>query len=217
MSLCCCLVLLNFVWLFLNPMNYSLPGSSVLGISQARILEQVAISSSRGSFWIRDQTHVSCIGRQILYHCAKELMLLNCGVGKDSREPLGLQGDPTSPSWRRSVLNIHWKVWCWSWNFDTLASWCEELTLWKRPWCLERLRAGGEEDDRGWDGWKASPTQWTEQALRVGDGQGSLACCSPWDCKESDMTEQLNWLNWTDKCHYTFVQIQRLHKSKGEP
>ena len=39
--------------------------------------------------------------------------------------------------------------------------WCEELTHLKRPWCWERLRAGGEEDDRGRDGWMASPTQWT--------------------------------------------------------
>ena len=41
------------------------------------------------------------------------------------------------------------------------AMWCEELTHWKRPWCWERLRAGGEGGDRGWDGWMASPTQWT--------------------------------------------------------
>ena len=42
-----------------------------------------------------------------------------------------------------------------------LATWCEELTHWKRPWCWERLRSGGEGDDRGWYGWMASPTQWT--------------------------------------------------------
>ena len=41
-----------------------------------------------------------------------------------------------------------------------LGPWCEELTPWKEPWCWERLKAG-EEDDRGWDGWMASPTQWT--------------------------------------------------------
>ena len=87
-------------------------------------------------------------------------MLLNCGVGEDSWESLGLQGDPTSPSWRRSVLNIHWKDWCWRWNSNTLTTWSEELTHWKRPWCWERLKAGGEEDDRGWDEWMASPTQW---------------------------------------------------------
>ena len=51
--------------------------------------------------------------------------------------------------------------WCWSWNSNILATWCEELTHWKRPWCWERMKAGGEEDDRGWDGWMASPTQWT--------------------------------------------------------
>ena len=43
----------------------------------------------------------------------------------------------------------------------TLATWCEALTHWKRPWCWERLKAGGEGDDRGWDDWMASPTWWT--------------------------------------------------------
>ena len=95
-------------------------------------------------------------------------MLLKCGVGEDSWESLGLQGDPTSPSQRRSVLGVHWKDWCWSWNSNTLATWCEELTHWKwgmswliPTWCWERLRAGGEGDDRGWDGWMASSIQWT--------------------------------------------------------
>ena len=88
-------------------------------------------------------------------------MLLNCGLGEDSWESLGLQGDPTSPSQGKSVLNIHWKEWCWSWNSNPLATGCKELTHWKRPWCWERLKAGGEGDERGWDGWMASPTQWT--------------------------------------------------------
>ena len=86
-------------------------------------------------------------------------MLLNCGVGEDSWESLALQGDQTSPSSRRSILGVHWKDWCWSSN--TLAIWCKELTHWKRPWCWERLKVGGEGDDRGWDGWMASPTRWT--------------------------------------------------------
>ena len=46
-------------------------------------------------------------------------------------------------------------------KFKYLATWCEELTHWKRPWCWDRLKAGGEGDDRGWDGWMASPTRWT--------------------------------------------------------
>ena len=59
----------------------------------------------------------------------------------------------------QSVLNIHWKEWCQSWNCNTLANWCKELTRLKRPWCWERLKAGGEGDDKGWDGWMVSPTQ----------------------------------------------------------
>ena len=93
--------------------------------------------------------------------CQRTDALLNCGVREDSWESLGLQGDPTSPSQRRSVLGVHWKAWCWSWNSNTLATWGEELTHLKGPWCWERLKAGGEGDDRGWDGWMSSPTQWT--------------------------------------------------------
>ena len=64
-------------------------------------------------------------------------------------------------TWRRSNLKIHWKDWCWSWNSNTLATWFEELTHWKRPWCWERLKTGGEGDDRGRDDWVVSLTQWT--------------------------------------------------------
>ena len=80
---------------------------------------------------------------------------------KTFRESIGQQGDQTSQSYRKSVLNIHWKDWCWSWSSNILVTWCEELTHWKRPWCWERLKVGGEGDDGGWDGWMASPTQWT--------------------------------------------------------
>ena len=62
---------------------------------------------------------------------------------------------------RRSALGVLWKEWCLSWNSSTLATSCEELTHWKRLWCWEGLGARGEGDDRGWDGWMASPTQWT--------------------------------------------------------
>ena len=47
---------------------------------------------------------------------------------------------------------FHWKDWCWSPNSNTLATWCKELCHWERLWCWERLRAGGEGDNRGWDG-----------------------------------------------------------------
>ena len=54
-----------------------------------------------------------------------------------------------------------WRDWCWSWNSNTLVTWCKELTHFKRPWHWERLKAGREREDRGWDGWMVSPTQWT--------------------------------------------------------
>ena len=88
-------------------------------------------------------------------------MLLNCGVGKDYWESLGQQKDQTSQSSRKSVLNIHWKDWCWSWSSNTLATWWEELTHWERSWCWESLKAGGEGNNRGWDDWMTSPTRWT--------------------------------------------------------
>ena len=91
---------------------------------------------------------------------AKDLMLLNCGVGEDAWDAFEQQRDPTSPSSRRSVLGVYGKDWCWSWNSNTLATWCRELTQLKKPWCCKRLRAGGERDDRGWDEWMTSPTQW---------------------------------------------------------
>ena len=100
---------------------------------------------------------------------AEELMLWTCGVGEDSWESLGLQGDPTSPFWRRSALGFLWREWCWSWNSSTLATSCEELTHLQRPWCWEKLKAGGKGDDRGWDSWMASLTPW----IRVWASSGS--------------------------------------------
>ena len=69
-------------------------------------------------------------------------MLSNCGAGEDSWESLANQRDQTSPSYRKSTLNIHWKDWCWSWISNILTTWCKGPTHWKRPWCWERLKAG---------------------------------------------------------------------------
>ena len=65
----------------------------------------------------------------------------------------------------------------------------------ERRWCWEGLGAGGEGDDRGWDGWMASLTRWTWVWVNFGSGdwQGGLACCDSWGRKESDITERLNW------------------------
>ena len=56
----------------------------------------------------------------------------------------------TNQYWRKSTLNIHWKDCCWSWSLNILATWCEEQTHWKRPWCWKRLKAKGEGGGRGW-------------------------------------------------------------------
>ena len=99
--------------------------------------------------------------RLLLGRIAMKNLEMACGAGEDSWEFLRLQGDPTSLSWRKSVLNILWKDWYWSWNSNTLVNWCKEPTHWKRLWCWERLKVGGEGDDRGWEGWMASPTRCT--------------------------------------------------------
>ena len=119
----------------------------------------------------------------------------------------GQQGDPTSQSSRKLTLNINWKDWCWSWYSNTLATWCKELTHLKRPWCWERLEAGGEGYDRGWelDGIIDS-IDMSLGKLRelVMDGQGGLVGCSPWGCKELDTTEQLNWTELKKKTIWVF-------------
>ena len=72
------------------------------------------------------------------------------------------------------------------------------------------MKARGEGDDRGWDGWMASQIRWTwvSATLGVGDGQGILVCCSPWGHKQLDTTEQLNW---TELRHLTEPLFLLLH------
>ena len=78
-----------------------------------------------------------------------------------------------------------------------LATWFEEPTHWKRPWCWERLKAGGEGDDRGWDGWMASPTWWTWVWLNSGSwwwtGRPGVL-----QSMGSQRVRHTEWLNWTE-------------------
>jgi len=76
-----------------------------------------------------------------------------------------------------------------------LATWCKELTHLKRPWCWERLRAGGEGDDKGWDSCMASPTQGTWICVDSRNWWWTRRpCVLPFmDSQELNMTEELNW------------------------
>ena len=95
-----------------------------------------------------------------------------------------------------------WKDWCWSWNSNTLATWCKETEwIWKDPnagkdWRWEEK--GPTEDEMiGWHHWLIGHE--FEQVLGIGDGQGGLVYCSPWDHKQSDRTERMNW---TERDHF---------------
>ena len=116
----------------------------------------------------------------------------------------------------RSVLGVHWKDWCWSWNSNTLATSCKELTHWKRPWCWEGFGAGGECDDRRWDGWMASQTQWTWVWVNSGSlwwtgRPGVLRFMGSQRVVHNWATE----LNWTDKHLWQSIQYRTLQLPKG--
>ena len=120
----------------------------------------------------------------------KELMLLNCGVGEDSWESLGPQGDQPWDFFGRNdakgetpvLWPPHVKSWLIGKDSDAGRDWGQE-------------EKGTTEDElAGWHHWlDGCECEWTPG---VGDGQGGLACCDSWGCKESDTTEWLNWTEW---------------------
>jgi len=119
-----------------------------------------------------------------------KLMLLNCGVGEDCWESFGQQGDQTSQSYRKSVLNIHWKDWCWSWSSNIWTADVKNWLIGKDPdsgkdWSQEK---GMTEDEIvGWHHWLDGHE--FRQALGVGDGQGSLGLQQVWH----DWATELSW------------------------
>ena len=117
-----------------------------------------------------------------------------------------------SPGCSLEGLMLKWKLQC-------LTTWSEEWTHWKRPWCWERLKAGGEGDDRGWDGWMASPTWWTW----VWVGCGSWWWIGrPWGAALHGVMKGWAWLSdWTELnlpiyCKKTQmnIQIEQMHRTR---
>ena len=125
---------------------------------------------------------------------AKELMVLNCDIGEVSWGSLGQQGDPTSPKGNQPWKFIGRTDGEAEAPINTLATWCKELTHLKRPWRWEKLKAGGEGDDRGWHGWMALPTQGTWICVDSRLVMDKEVCLLPFmGSQELNMTEELNW------------------------
>ena len=143
---------------------------------------------------------------------AEELMLLNCGVGEDSWESLGLQGDPTSPFWGDQP-----------WDFfggnDAKAEapvlWPPHAKCWLFGKDPDAGRVRGQEEKGTTEDEMA---EWHHQLngdefeWTPGDGQGGLACCDSWGRKGSDMTEQLNWTETfiTPKTSFAIKDISQM-------
>ena len=111
---------------------------------------------------------------------------------------------------------VLWKDWCWSWNSNALATWCEELTLLKRLWCWKWLRAGREGDDREWDGWMESSTQWkwvwVDSRSWWWTGRPGVLWFMGLQRVGYDWATELNWTSHVKKIHPTlcYVMLQCL-------
>ena len=186
-------------WLCLTlggPMDCSLPGSSVHGIFQARILEWVAISFSRDgceSWTIKKTEHQRIVAFELW--CWRRLL------GCKEIQPVHPKGDQSWVFIGRTDAEA-----------ETPTLWLPDAKnwlIWKDPnvgkdWRLEE-KGTSEDEIIGWHHWlNGCEFGWT---LGVGDEQGGLASCTPWGCQESDTTE---WLNWTDN-RYRFLLQRNCH------
>ena len=125
--------------------------------------------------------------------------------------------EPVHPKGNQSWI-CPGRDWCWSWNSDILTTWCVELTHLKWPWCWERLKAEREGNNRGWEGWMASPTRRT--CVWVSSG------CR-WRTEKPIMLQSMgsqivrhNWapeLNWTELVGFWQIKIyQTKHKQMDD-
>ena len=117
------------------------------------------------------------------------LHLLHLQVGPFPLVPAG------KPDWHPCSVIFHTA------RSSTLATSCEELTHWKRLWCWEGLGAGGEGDDRRWDGWMASPTRWTWVWVNSGSwwwtGRPGVLRFMGLQRVRHDWATELNWLKYS--------------------
>ena len=167
-------------WLTCDPMDWSLPGSSVQGIFQARIQEWITISFSKGSSWPRDRTHVST---------SPALQVDSLSLPKEDLSPKRRLWQPTTASTRgidpaapdgpsTGSASMPWDPVC-KWEASS------------ERYYIDPNQIAGDE----MAGWHHQLNGHEfEQALGVGDGQGSLACCSPWGCRvRHNWVTELSW------------------------
>ena len=132
-------------------------------------------------------------------------MLLSCGVGEDSWESLGLQGNQSWTFIGRTDGEVEAPI---LWPPDAKNWLIRKDPDAGKDWSQEK----GTTEDKIFGGHHWLDGHEFEQALGVGDGQGSPACCCPWGCKRSDMTERLNWteliiiIQWFHTCEFTYSQ-----------
>ena len=125
-------------------------------------------------------------------------------------KPVNPKGNQSWLFWMNTGRTEYWKDWCWSGSSNTLATWCEELTHWKRPWCWERLKAGGEGDDRGWAAWMASLTRWTWVWASFGSCWWTGKPGVLWSSTQRVGHDWATELNWTELNWNTYIERCKL-------
>ena len=145
----------------------------------------------------------------------KELMLLNCSVGEDSRVPWTARRSKQSilkeisPEYSLEGLMLKVKL-----QYFGYLMW--RTDSFEKPWCWERLKVEGEGDNRGWDGWMASPTRWTWVWVNCGSWwwtgrPGVLHPMGSQRVRHDWATE----LNWTTSCYnINFIQNPKVNLEK---